>query len=166
MIVKSPFANTDVLLMEPNAFMRGLIRNILAELGVRRVRETNNAQDAISTFNGQAADLVLCDWSEDMDSLWLIKSLRCVRDSPFPYVPVIALSGNTDRHTVCEARDQGVDWYLAKPLSAQNLRRHMLAAIQRRRSFVAENAYFGPDRRFQAGENGFFGEDRRNGVAA
>lgn len=147
LLKNSPFAGTDVLVMEPNSFMRGLVRNILSELGVRRIRETNSAKDALSSFKAQTADLVLTHWADDMDSLWLVKSLRSCRDSPFPYVPIVAMSGQTEIHAVCEARDQGIDWFLAKPLSAQALEAHMKAAVHRRRPFVTENAYFGPDRR-------------------
>lgn len=163
---QSPFANTDVLLMEPSAFLRGMVRNILHELGVRRIRETTNAQEAISTFKGQAADLVITHWADDMDSLWLIKSLRCLRDSPFPYVPIVAMSAYTEVHTVCEARDQGIDWFVAKPLSAKTLESHMRAAVVRRRPFIAETAYFGPDRRHLTDNSAFMGRNRRTGIAA
>lgn len=162
----NPFANTDVLLMEPTAFLRGMVRNMLHELGVRRIRECTSAQDAIATFKGQAADLVITHWAADMDSLWLIKSLRCLRDSPFPYVPIVAMSGDTEVHTVCEARDQGIDWFIAKPLSARTLHSHMRAAVVRRRPFVAETAYFGPDRRHANDAAPMFvGRERRTTAA-
>lgn len=167
LLKNSPFANTDVLVMEPNAFMRGLVRNILSELGVRRIRETNTAKDAIASFKAQAADLVLAHWDDDMDSLWLIKSLRSLRDSPFPYVPIVAMSGQTAINSVCQARDLGIDWYLAKPLSARALAAHMKAAVHRRRPFVTEDAYFGPDRRRPAEFiSDFQGRNRRAARAA
>ena len=161
MITASPFANVDVLLFEPNTFMRGLVRNILHELGVRRIREASDTRTTLSAFKAQAADLVIADWSPDMDSLWLIKSLRSCQESPFPYVPFIAMSGYTEINAVCEARDLGVDWYLAKPLSSQVLRAHMLAAVQRRRAFIADKAYFGPDRRCDRTDVSFLGRNRR-----
>jgi DNA-binding response OmpR family regulator len=161
MLKNNPFANVDVLLLEPNTFMRGLVRNILHELGVRRIREASDTHTAIAAFKSQAADLVIADWSPDMDSLWLIKSLRSCQESPYPYVPVIAMSGYTEVNTVCEARDLGVDWYLAKPLSARVLRAHMLAAVRRRRAFIAENSYFGPDRRRPSADILYTGRERR-----
>ena len=48
---------------------------------------------------------------------------------------------------VHEARNAGVDEFLAKPVDARRLLDRIVAAVARSRPFVESEAYVGPDRR-------------------
>jgi DNA-binding response OmpR family regulator len=57
------------------------------------------------------------------------------------------LSGHTELQRICEARDAGVNEFLAKPISARALYSRMMSLIANPRPFVRTATYFGPDRR-------------------
>ena len=59
------------------------------------------------------------------------------------------LTGHAELALVTEARDMGVNEFLAKPVSAKALYARITAAVHHPRPFVRTRAYFGPDRRRQ-----------------
>ena len=73
--------------------------------------------------------------------------VRSGEDSPNPYVPIIMLTGHTELHRVCEARDAGVNEFLAKPISAKALYSRVASIIEFPRPFIRTKSYFGPCRR-------------------
>jgi two-component system chemotaxis response regulator CheY len=54
---------------------------------------------------------------------------------------------------VHEARDAGVDEFLAKPLTAKGVIERMTQVIDHPRPYVRAESYFGPDRRRRADPN-------------
>ena len=56
---------------------------------------------------------------------------------------------NTETQRVVEARDAGINEFLAKPISAKAIYLRIASIIDRPRSFIRTKAYFGPDRRRQ-----------------
>ncbi len=84
-----------------------------------------------------------------LDGIDFVKLVRTARDSPNPYVPIIMLSGYTEYRRVVEARDAGVNEFLAKPISAKALYQRFAAIIDNPRPFIRTESYFGPDRRRQ-----------------
>jgi len=59
------------------------------------------------------------------------------------------LSGYTEYGRVIEARDAGVNEFLAKPISAKALYQRFAANIDNPRPFIRTKHYFRPDRRRQ-----------------
>jgi DNA-binding response OmpR family regulator len=59
------------------------------------------------------------------------------------------LSGYTEYRRVTEARDAGVNEFLAKPISAKALYQRFASIIDNPRPFIRTKHYFGPDRRRQ-----------------
>ena len=59
------------------------------------------------------------------------------------------LSGFTEYRRVVEARDAGVNEFLAKPISAKALYQRFASIIDNPRPFIRTQDYFGPDRRRQ-----------------
>jgi DNA-binding response OmpR family regulator len=70
--------------------------------------------------------------------------------SPNPFVPIIMITGHTEKYRVEAARDAGVTEFLAKPITAQNLFARIAEIVERPRAFVRCDNYFGPDRRRHA----------------
>ena len=141
-------SNISILLVEPNSFMRTMVRNVLNVFGARRVVEASDGADAFKIMNTFVPDIVLTEWSmEPVDGLDFVRLLRTGSDSPNPYVPVIMMTAHTARHRVIEARDTGITEFVVKPLSPRTLLTRMTEVIERPRSFVRTTVYFGPDRR-------------------
>ena len=99
-------------------------------------------------------DLVLCDLAmKPMDGLEFSRDVRTGEDSPNPFVPIIMITGHTERHHVEAARDAGVTEFLAKPITAHSLFSRIAEIVERPRAFVRSETYFGPDRRRKALDN-------------
>lgn len=60
------------------------------------------------------------------------------------------VTGHTERHRIEAARDAGVTEVLAKPITSGSLFQRISEIIERPRSFVKCDKYFGPDRRRRA----------------
>ena len=142
--------NVNVLILDDNRHMRSLVQSILHALGVKNIREAGDAAEAFKELQHFHADVIIVDWHmEPLDGLDFVRLVRTAKDSPNPYVPIIMLSGHTEYRRVTEARDAGVNEFLAKPISAKALYQRFAMIIDNPRPFVRTKNYFGPDRRRQ-----------------
>ncbi len=145
---KYNFDRLNVLLLDDNRNMRSLIESILFALGVRHIHEAHDVKQAYRDLQYFHADIVITDWQmEPLNGLEFVKMVRSGDDSPNPYVPIIMLTGHTELHRVCEARDAGVNEFLAKPISAKALYSRLASIIEVPRPFIRTKTYFGPCRR-------------------
>ena len=136
------------LVVEDNTHMRSLLRALLNALGVKDISEAIHGQAAMEALRDRKFDLVLTDLAmSPMDGLELTRHLRNDENSPNPFVPIIMITGHTERYRVEAARDAGVTEFLAKPITAHNLFARIGEIVERPRAFVRCDNYFGPDRR-------------------
>jgi len=144
----SAFAYLKVLVVEDNPHMRALLRSLLLALGIRQVIEAENGQQAISLLRENQPDLILTDLSMGpMDGIEFVREIRNSESTVNPYIPIIMVTGHTERHHVEAARDAGVTEVLAKPITAQNLFQRIGEVVERPRAYVRCDKFFGPDRR-------------------
>ncbi|HJT42409.1 MAG TPA: response regulator [Rhizomicrobium sp.] len=142
------FDNLKALIVEDNAHMRSLLRALLNSIGIKEVVEAAHGQAAIDFLRERKSDLVLTDMAmKPMDGLEFTRHVRMHEHSPNPFVPIIMISGHTERYRVEAARDAGVTEFLAKPITAHNLFARIAEIVERPRAFVRCDNYFGPDRR-------------------
>lgn len=142
------FERLSVLVVDDNKHMRNLVKSILHALGIKNVREAADAPEAFKELQRFSADLVITDWHmEPLDGLDFVRLVRTAKDSPNPYIPMIMLTGHTEMIRVVEARDAGVNEFLAKPISARGLYARMVSIIEHPRPYIRTKTYFGPDRR-------------------
>jgi two-component system, chemotaxis family, chemotaxis protein CheY len=155
------FDHLKALVVEDNVHMRTLLRSLLVALGMRSVFEAANGEEAFVILRDKAPDLVLTDLTmKPTDGIAFTREVRQSKSSPNPYVPIIMVTGHTERHRVEAARDAGVTEFLAKPVTAQNLFLRIAEIVERPRPYVRCAAYFGPDRRRRVDPN-YFGPWRR-----
>ncbi len=157
------FDHFKALVVEDNHHMRLLLRSLLNALGIATVFEAANGADAFALLRDKQPDIILSDLSMmPMDGLAFAREVRLSKDSPNPYIPIIMVTGHTERHRIEAARDAGVTEVLAKPITAANLFQRIGEIVDRPRPFVKATDYFGPDRRRHAVE-GYAGPFRRRG---
>jgi two-component system, chemotaxis family, chemotaxis protein CheY len=157
------FEHLRALVVEDNVHMRTLLRSLLMALGIREVLEASSGRDAFEILRERMPDLVLTDLSmKPLDGIEFTREVRLSSDSPNPYVPIIMVTGHTERHKVEAARDAGVTEFLAKPITAQNLFLRVAEIVERPRPYVRCAGYFGPDRRRRDDET-YPGPWRRQG---
>jgi len=157
------FETLRVLVVEDNQHMRSLLRSLLNSIGIREIHEAANGTAALDILREKPCDLVLSDLSmKPMDGIDFTRDVRQSPRSANPFLPVIMVTGHTERHKVEAARDAGVTEFIAKPVTAQNLFTRIAEIVERPRAFVRCESYFGPDRRRKAQED-YAGPWRRHG---
>jgi two-component system, chemotaxis family, chemotaxis protein CheY len=151
----------NVLLVEKHAEMRRMIRDILRQFNIRDVRDCDKVVDALDMFKQTEFDLVITDWAPGLDGIELLKKLR-QEDAANPFIPVVIISANTEARHIYEALDSGMTEFLAKPISATMLYSRICSVIEKRRMFISNEEFFGPDRR-RLRKADYSGENRRSG---
>jgi len=142
------FDRIRVLIVEDNSSMSAILRTILQGFGVRSIQECRNAETALKNMSAFNPDILLLDLLlDEMDGLELAKHIRNDDDSPNKYLPIIMVTGHSERSRVLQAINAGVNEYLAKPVRPIDLFERMVSLIERPRRFVKAPDYFGPDRR-------------------
>ena len=138
----------NFLIVDDNKHMTMLVKNLIHALGSRNVSEANDAAEAFTELTHFPADIIIVDYQmQPLDGLDFVRLVRTGSDSPNPYVPIIMLTGHTEMSKVLNARDAGVNEFLAKPLSARSLYARIQKIISQPREFVKTRTFFGPDRR-------------------
>lgn len=144
--------NLKCLIVDDNANMRSLLRTILTSLGMRskNIIEAYCVKNAMAALGNGDIDLVITDWKmEPVSGIEFVRQLRNEETSPNPFIPIILLTGYTEKEHVLAARDAGVNEFLAKPISPKELYSRILSIIENPRPFIRTPTYFGPDRRRQ-----------------
>jgi len=153
-------SHLDVMLVEKHGDMRRLFRDVLCQLGLSKVRDCGNVGTALEMFQETPADLVLTDWSPGLDGVDLLRKLRQSGLSSNPFVPVVVVTANTESRHIYTARNSGMTEYLAKPITATRVYTRICSVIEKRRMFISNHDFFGPDRR-RLMKDVFAGENRR-----
>ena len=155
------FKSLRVLLVDDYQHMRRIVASMLSGLGVGQVREVRDGADALKVLKNWAADIAIVDFlMAPMDGLEFTRLVRNDPSSLDPYLPIIMMTGYSERFRVTEARDAGVTEFVAKPLTARALFTRLQTVVLNPRPFVRAEDYFGPDRRRKA-EAGHPGPFRR-----
>jgi two-component system chemotaxis response regulator CheY len=155
------FDRLKVLVVDDNQHMRKLVVAILQAFGVIQIFEAADGNRAWTTLRESNPDVVILDWM--MEGLTGIDVARMVRTSPQtpnPFVPIIMLTGYTQIDHVRQARDAGVNEFLAKPVSVKAVMSRLVSVIEHPRPYVRTKAYFGPCRR-RRGKEEYRGPERR-----
>jgi DNA-binding response OmpR family regulator len=137
-----------VLIVEDNQPMLDLAKSILATFGVGTVHTAKNGEEGFKKFCDLNPDIVIADWMmKPMDGISLTRRIRNDAASPNHFIPVILMTGFSEKRRVIQARDAGVTEFLVKPFNARDLYRRISQVIERPRQFVRSEDFFGPDRR-------------------
>ena len=156
------FERLKILVVDDNVHMRKLVITILQAFGVVQISEADSGDRAWTVLREANPDVVVLDWvMEGMSGIELVKMIRSNPSCPNPFVPVIMLTGHTSAEHVLEARDAGINEFIAKPVSVKTMMSRLVAVIEHPRPYVRTNKYFGPCRRRRGAED-YRGPERRN----
>ena len=147
-----------VMVVDDNAFMRNLLANTIKSFGITDTVAEPDCSTAIKRLKLSKTDpiaagigtidLILSDYlMPGVDGNLFLHWIRTNRDVPDRFVPFIMVSGAADQFVVEQARDTGVNEFLAKPFSARSVADRILAVVNSPPPFVLAPGYFGPDRR-------------------
>lgn len=143
--------NGRVLLVEDDDQMASLI-SLLVETASpgTRVERCVDVTDAEARFSPQRHCLVLCDWNlPGRPGISLLPTIRAAQ----PRVPVLMITGRTDRASVVTARAQGVDGFIGKPFVPERI-------VEKLRPYLQHEVGASPSTADNPGLNGWL--DRVN----
>lgn len=136
------------LLIDNDENMRRMVLDVLRSFGVSNSREATNGDEAIRILETFMPDVVVCEWELPvLNGIEFTRQLRRDVKSPHRMVAVIFVTAHTQLWQVTEARDAGINEFLAKPISARSLYARICAVIERPRPFIEADNFVGPDRR-------------------
>jgi DNA-binding NtrC family response regulator len=129
---------TRILVVDDEADIRGLLKEILSEEGYD-VSVAGNAAEARSMREAASPDLVLLDiWMPDTDGITLLREWS--GDARLAPCPVVMMSGHGTVDTAVEATRLGAFDFIEKPLSLAKLLRTVERALESARSVQQRSA--------------------------
>jgi two-component system, chemotaxis family, chemotaxis protein CheY len=165
-MVRIEFNRLRFLVIDDNAHMRRILRTLLYGFGAREVQEAQDGAAGLEAFAQHSPDVIITDWAMPIfGGLELTQMIRQPDANSNPYVPIIMLTGHSEKKHVVSARDAGVTEFLAKPISAESLYQRIVNVVANPRQFIKTKTYFGPDRRRNVNPN-YVGNERRKGGKA
>lgn len=109
----------SVLVVDDEPALRDLIGQML-ELGGYAVMEADDGEEALDKIDADPPDAVILDVMMPlMDGITVCKSIRANPETA--NMPVIMLSGKTQKEAVAEGLAAGANQYLCKPVSYDEL---------------------------------------------
>ena len=141
-------ADVSVLVVDDQEFILSKVREMLRVLGAHKIHDARDGEQAWEFLKHTQIDLMITDWyMKPVDGLALTHRVRNDQASPNPYLPIIMISGYSERQRIFKARDSGINEFVVKPLSAKALFGRIVNVIEHPRQFVRTESFFGPDRR-------------------
>jgi len=159
LLSKIDCARIAVLVVEDNDASRRLVIELLRATGFENVNFARDAEEAIEQMLGHNPDILLLDWNlPGMSGLDLTRQIRAAahKDDPRfsnPEVPIVMMTARQRARDVTAARNAGVNAFVVKPFSTTSLLKAVCGSLTRKRRFVAEPSYAGPDRRRRRAES-------------
>ena len=117
--LSTPVKPALVLIVEDDVMARRLMCKALKRYGFR-IAEAGNGQEALAVYDQRQPDIVLLDIEMPvMDGYTTCRELRMRANAQ--QLPVLMVSGNSDRASVNRAYDEGANDFITKPVSLAKL---------------------------------------------
>lgn len=117
----------SVLIVDDEPMARTLLRLMLVRAGFN-VSEAEDGFDALEKIKRNRPDIILLDvMMPGMDGFSVCETLRS--ESETASLPIIMLSAKTDINSVNKGLQVGATKYLTKPISPEELTRHVHDAL-------------------------------------
>ncbi|OYX51363.1 MAG: response regulator [Alphaproteobacteria bacterium 32-64-14] len=137
-----------VLVVDPNAYMRGVIADSLRRLMITNINAAATAIEAFTLGRTFKPDIVFVDWDAGrMSGLEFTREVRRNSTGMSRETPIILLAGAIDHEQLMSARQTGINEFLLKPVSAQGVLSRIEEVVLRPRKFIDSRNYVGPCRR-------------------
>jgi YesN/AraC family two-component response regulator len=147
------FSTIKVLIVDDEHYMRKVVRTLLMSIGVRTVYEAADGLTGLDLIRTMAPDVVIVDWQmPGLDGRGFVRMVRSPETFRYPDVPIIMLTGHSERSRVIEAMQSGVHEFLLKPVSSKALADRLTAVLNNPRKLVRKGDYYGPEPRTPRGE--------------
>lgn len=145
---KYAFNQATVVLFNPQAQMRSILRSAMMGLGFENVLDYGDMDQARFAIIERAPDLILLDLDNERDRICgLVREIRNTNICADPFVPVMAFSWQPNKTLVNNVLEAGIDDLILMPISVNLIYKRIDAIIRNRPEFVVTASYVGPERR-------------------
>lgn len=126
---KPNFAEFQVIVADDEPLAAKLAQGALRLMGFTRIFPAKNGLEALKLLKDLDGDvqLIVSDWN--MPEINGLEFLKAVRKS-FPKMRFVMLTGKASKDFVVAARDNGVDAYIVKPFTPDQLRQKVEAIFK------------------------------------
>jgi two-component system chemotaxis response regulator CheY len=108
------------LVVDDFATMRRILRNLLAEIGVRQVEEASDGRAALELMKATPVDFVISDINMPrMNGYELLRQIRA--DAALKSTPVLLITSEASKDDVVQAIRLGANGTILKPLTRSSL---------------------------------------------
>ena len=131
--LEEAYKDLKVLVIEDDAGTRRLIRRMLNQLGINSVTESADGLSGLQDLLRSHPDIVLCDiHMTPVGGQEFLKKVREAKTEWVKNMPVVFLTSDNMLDSVRVAIQHHVDSYIVKPVSLEELKRHLDIVITRR----------------------------------
>jgi CheY-like chemotaxis protein len=153
---KSDIGGLHLLLFDEDPQYAHILREELLAVGIVDVFNVHSPEEALQSVQQQRIDVLVSELYVPF-----FRFIRTSPKSPNTRLPIVVVTARADYEHVSAARDAGVNALVVKPVSASDLRDHILDALDKlHHPFVECDAYTGPDRRHES-TTAYRGRERR-----
>jgi two-component system chemotaxis response regulator CheY len=146
--IQNLFQSAKVLIVDDEHYTRKVMRTLLTAIGINNVYDAPDGPTGLDAIRQIAPDAVFLDWEmPGMDGSAFVRAVRSPGEFPMPNVPIVMLTGHSERWRVVEAVRLGVHEYLLKPVSSKTLLDRMVSILGQPRPIVKVGKYYGPEPR-------------------
>jgi DNA-binding response OmpR family regulator len=139
------------ILLIDNAWGVEILARIFKSFGASRVHRAQSIAEAETYLADHQVDLIVAEALIDGQDIFpFIRGLRANAQAQHNrFAPVILLSAHSATEKVAQARDCGINFFVAKPISPKVIMKRVLWVAKNTRPCLETPSYAGPDRRFR-----------------
>ena len=124
------FLSIHVLVVEDNKINQLLVKNMLKKFGILYFDAVENGNIALKKLAEKKYDLILMDIQmPELNGYEITRLIRKNAESENRNIPIIALTGDSLESERKKARDAGMNEYLVKPFTTEELYATMLKCL-------------------------------------
>lgn len=130
-----PLMDLKFLVIDDSSFVRRMVWNALKGFGVIKVFEAKDAVAGLEMLRnrGNNIDIVIVDYEMPMmDGTEFTNLVRHDKNLPNPNVIIIMSSSHTEAGMIADAKRAGIDGFLVKPFSANDLKNRVLSILKKK----------------------------------
>ncbi len=142
------YRKLKVLVVDDYMPMRAILKGTLAAFGINEIVLAADGPGAIDILETFDPDVIFLDnVMRPIGGVELTRRIRAGEVGTQPFVPIIMISGRTNMRDIANARDVGINEFLAKPVSAHLVLMRLQAVVGKPRYYIRSRTFFGPCRR-------------------
>lgn len=120
-----------ILMEDDHPLTLTLLSNILKQLGFMHLKEAEDGEQALAVISTEDITFLFTDLN--MPNLSGVELIRHIRQNEATReLPVIVVSGESDRDMVVQALQAGADAFVVKPFSSQIIREKIIQVLTKR----------------------------------